>query len=192
MAHLYIAWIHPFGDGNGRTARLLELDTLLQSGVPVLACHLLSSHFNATRAEYTRQLDDASRSGGDVVPFLCYAVQGLVDGLRGQLEMIWAQHLDIVWDHYVYNGFPNQDTAAGKRRRNLVLDLSKKEAAVPIEDLTSISGRVAQSYAGKTQQTFNRDVRFLADKWWIVTTEGGFVANKRSMLNFTPFRAPQD
>ncbi|MCY3577984.1 MAG: Fic family protein, partial [bacterium] len=23
-AHLYIAWIHPFGDGNGRTARLLE------------------------------------------------------------------------------------------------------------------------------------------------------------------------
>ena len=24
LAHLYIAWIHPFGDGNGRTARLVE------------------------------------------------------------------------------------------------------------------------------------------------------------------------
>ena len=24
LAHLYIAWIHPFGDGNGRTARALE------------------------------------------------------------------------------------------------------------------------------------------------------------------------
>ena len=24
LAHLYIAWIHPFADGNGRTARLLE------------------------------------------------------------------------------------------------------------------------------------------------------------------------
>jgi Fic family protein len=23
-AHIYLAWIHPFGDGNGRTARLLE------------------------------------------------------------------------------------------------------------------------------------------------------------------------
>ncbi len=24
LAHLYIAWIHPFGDGNGRTARLAK------------------------------------------------------------------------------------------------------------------------------------------------------------------------
>ena len=24
VGHVYLAWIHPFGDGNGRTARLLE------------------------------------------------------------------------------------------------------------------------------------------------------------------------
>ena len=24
FAHVYLAWIHPFGDGNGRTARLVE------------------------------------------------------------------------------------------------------------------------------------------------------------------------
>jgi Fic family protein len=24
VAHIYVAWIHPFGDGNGRTARLME------------------------------------------------------------------------------------------------------------------------------------------------------------------------
>ena len=28
LAHLYIAWIHPFGDGNGRTARLIEFQIL--------------------------------------------------------------------------------------------------------------------------------------------------------------------
>jgi Fic family protein len=32
VTHLYIAWIHPFGDGNGRTARLIELMLLLQGG----------------------------------------------------------------------------------------------------------------------------------------------------------------
>ncbi|MCY4273476.1 MAG: Fic family protein, partial [bacterium] len=31
-AHLYIAWIHPFGDGNGRTARLLEFMLLALIG----------------------------------------------------------------------------------------------------------------------------------------------------------------
>jgi Fic/DOC family len=31
-AHLYLAWIHPFGDGNGRTARLVEFLILAGSG----------------------------------------------------------------------------------------------------------------------------------------------------------------
>ena len=32
LAHLYIAWIHPFGDGNGRTARLIEFMLLARAG----------------------------------------------------------------------------------------------------------------------------------------------------------------
>jgi len=63
LAHLYIAWIHPFGDGNGRTARLLEFQILISSGVPAPAAHLLSNHYNLTRSEYYRQLDRASKSG---------------------------------------------------------------------------------------------------------------------------------
>ena len=96
LAHLYVAWIHPFGDGNGRTARLLEFAILLHSGIPLPACHLLSIHYSATRAEYARQLARTSQSGGEVVPFLYYAVQGLLNGLRGQLEMIWGQHPDCL------------------------------------------------------------------------------------------------
>lgn len=48
-AHLYLAWIHPFGDGNGRTARLLEFMILLGGGVPAPAAHVLSNHYNQTR-----------------------------------------------------------------------------------------------------------------------------------------------
>ncbi|MGI0129821.1 MAG: Fic family protein, partial [Thermoplasmata archaeon] len=58
-AHLYLAWIHPFGDGNGRTARLMELQILLAAGVPTPATHLLSNHYNQTRSEYQRVLDEA-------------------------------------------------------------------------------------------------------------------------------------
>ncbi len=79
MAHLYIAWIHPFGDGNGRTARFLEVKILLRAGIPTVAAHLLSNHYNATRSAYYRQLQRASASGGYVAPFIQYALQGFID-----------------------------------------------------------------------------------------------------------------
>ncbi len=52
VAHLYIAWIHPFGDGNGRTARMVEFKICLSSGIAVPAGHLLSNHYNETREAY--------------------------------------------------------------------------------------------------------------------------------------------
>lgn len=52
LAHLYIAWIHPFGDGNGRTARLIEFMLLARAGVPFPSAHLMSNHFNRTRSRY--------------------------------------------------------------------------------------------------------------------------------------------
>src|SRR6185369_2961933 len=100
MAHLYIAWIHPFGDGNGRTARLLEFAILLQAGVPTPAAHLLSNHYNQTRSDYYRQLAYASQSGGDVMPFLTYAMRGFVDDLRIQIEEVRRQQIDIVWREF--------------------------------------------------------------------------------------------
>jgi Fic family protein len=36
VTHVYIAWIHPFADGNGRTARLLEFYLLMRLGFPAL------------------------------------------------------------------------------------------------------------------------------------------------------------
>jgi len=50
--------------------------------------HLLSNHYNQTRTEYYRQPRDASRGDGDTLPFLSYALQGFVDGLRQQLGVI--------------------------------------------------------------------------------------------------------
>jgi Fic family protein len=97
VAHLCLAWIHPFGDGNGRTARLVEFQILLGAGVPTPAAHLLSNHYNQTRTEYYRQLDRASKSGGEIVPFIEYAARGFVDGLREQLHKIRDQQWDVSW-----------------------------------------------------------------------------------------------
>jgi Fic family protein len=59
LAHLYIAWIHPFGDGNGRTARLVEFQVLVAVGLPTPTARLMSNHYNQTRAERLGELYEA-------------------------------------------------------------------------------------------------------------------------------------
>ena len=79
VTHVYIEWIHPFSDGNGRTGRLVEFYLLLRAGNPDIASHILSNFYNETRGEYYRQLDRAGKTG-DLSAFIAYAVQGLRDG----------------------------------------------------------------------------------------------------------------
>lgn len=158
LAHLYIAWIHPFGDGNGRTARLMEFKILLSHGVPSAAAHLLSNHYNQTRTEYYRQLDMASKTNGDVIPFIIYAVQGFIDGLKEQLALVQNQQLNIIWRDYLYSKFKNKSGAADERRRKLVLDISDYGKPVVLRDITMLTPRLANLYANKTYRTVVRDV----------------------------------
>lgn len=193
VAHLYLAWIHPFADGNGRTARLVEFLVLISSGVPQPAAHLLSNHYNQTRSGYYRQLDQASRSGGDVVPFLTYAVHGFVDGLRAQLDLIRSQQWDVAWENYVHDQFRNRTSPSDERRRHLVLDLSDQAAPVLLSRLTQVSPRVAAEYAARTPKTVARDVAALVAMALLEQTPTGYRANKDLVLAFLPLRRqPQE
>ena len=190
MAHLYLAWIHPFGDGNGRTARLLEFHLLLSAGVPTPAAHLFSDYYNRTRAEYYRQLAVASQSGGDVIPFLHYAVQGFVEGLRQQLEMIRNQQWMVSWENFVHEVFRDGKlTENQKRRRDLVLDLSHADGFVEISRIPSLTPRLAVAYAGDKMRVLRYDISELA-KMELVDHQPGKVRARREMiLAFLPRRA---
>ncbi len=187
IGHIYIAWIHPFGDGNGRTARMLELQILLDAGVPSPAAHLLSNHYNLTRSEYYRQLSQASKTR-TVIPFIKYALQGFIDGLALQLETIRFQTLHVSWESYVYGYFKNRSGTAQERRRQLVLDLSRKDEPVPIAELRYISPRVSELYASKNQKVIYADVKELVKDGLLAQKEDGYEANWGKILAFLPFR----
>ena len=191
VAHLYLAWIHPFGDGNGRTARLTELQILLASGVPTPAAHLLSNHYNQTRAEYYRQLDYSSRSGGDIARFIRYAVQGLRDGLATQIQEIRGTQLEITWRFYVHEQFGNRKSGADKRRRDLVLALSNYEQPVTTSKLPEVSTEAAVAYKGK-KMTLARDLKTLLEMGLVARSEKGWIANKKLIEAFLPARARLD
>ena len=189
LAHLYLAWIHPFGDGNGRTARLVEYQILLAAGVPTPAAHLLSNHYNQTRQEYYRQLDRASQSGGDVIPFLQYAAQGFVDGLKGQLAQIRRQQWEVAWENYVHDFFRDRPSANDKRKRDLVLALTRHQEPVPLAKIATIDHRLVLAYHEKSDRTLMRDLDELIVAKLVERAPAGYRARPETILAFLPARA---
>ena len=188
IAHIYIAWIHPFGDGNGRTARLIEVQILLSSGVPSPAAHLLSNHYNKTRTEYYRHLDTAKK---DVLSFLSYAISGFRDGLRDEIEVLRFQQWEIAWVNHVHKMFDKLKGGPHNRRKYLVLDLSEQQAPVAFADLCEISPRVAVAYKDRSYRTLLRDLKQLVQMDLITIDEnsGHWRAKKEAILAFLPVRA---
>jgi Fic family protein len=187
LAHVYLAWIHPFGDGNGRTARLLELWVLLKAGFPLPVTQLLSNHYNVTRSEYYRQLSRASRTG-DVMPFLAYATQGFVDGLREQLDVIWRQQFADRWEQHIYQRFGEVKTVSARRRLRLVLDISRRGQPVARAEMRRLTPMLAELYATKTEKTLTRDLNALREMDLVRPTSFGYLPNDQVILGFMPPR----
>ena len=185
IAHLYLAWIHPFGDGNGRVARLVEYQILLRAGIPNPVTHLLSNHYNDTRSEYYRRLDGASKEQSGPIDFLVYALQGFVDGLAEQIETIKDQIRNDSWANYVHMSFRDRNGAADTRRRRLVLDLSASDHPVRRRDIRLLTPRLAEAYSGKTDKTITRDLNTLRRLGLITRSEGHITANKGIMRAFS-------
>ncbi|MGH9187585.1 MAG: Fic family protein [Acidimicrobiales bacterium] len=161
MAHIYIEWIHPFADGNGRLGRLAEFLLLISSGVPAPAAHVLTSHYNDTRTEYYRQLSIASHNGGDLRSFLMYAAQGFVDGLADQINRLHEQQERLMWQALVDQEFAGKTTPAVHRQRELALALGKTRGWTNRGDVRSLSATLMEAYYGKTAKTVTRDLNRL-------------------------------
>jgi len=188
IAHLYLAWIHPFGDGNGRTARMMEFQILIASGVPSAAAHLLSNHYNSTRTEYYKQLDQSRKSSNGEFSFIKYALRGFIDCLKIQLMEVKEQQLDVTWVNYIHDVFKGKNSPANTRRRHFILDLSEKDTPVDSAKLREISPRVAAEYSTKTSKTMIRDIKKLLEMDLIEISNEGVKAKKEKILGFLPRR----
>lgn len=189
VAHIYIAWIHPFGDGNGRTARLVEFAILTAAGVPSVAAHLLSNHYNATRSRYYRELDYASKSGGDVTRFLAYAIEGFVGELQQQLDEVHGWIVEAAWANHVHSIFSGAHTITARRQHDLALALPADEY-IPRARISSLTSQLAEAYAGKHAKTITRDLNALSRLGLIERRPQGIRARREIMLSLLPRVAP--
>ena len=146
LAHLYIAWIHPYDDGNGRTARMAEFFLLISAGVPLPAAHLISNHCNTVRPVYYRELANSSKKISPVA-FLCFIVSGLRDGLRKQLQWVYEEHGQLMWAEYAAESITGY-AKTRERRIALAKLLAKEKAEMSIEEMIG-NDAIFRLYADK-------------------------------------------
>ena len=183
-AHLYIAWIHPFGDGNGRTARLLEFMLLARSGrLPLLTAHLLSNYYNLTRDQYYRELQVSSQTSS-TQNFLAYAAQGLVDGLREQIHLVRAQQLSVSWANYINETMDRFPASQANSRQRALVSAMPFDKAVARGDLTTLTPSLAALYANTGPRTMSRDLNRLSKAGLIVRDGRNWKANTNIMFTF--------
>jgi len=163
VAHVYLEWIHPFSDGNGRTGRLIEFYILSRAGNPDVVLHILSNHYNNTRPEYYRHLDKASKSG-NLSDFIEYAIIGYRDGLVQILEKIQRSQKHITWQKFVYDKFDDVDITGQKevfkRKRTLALEIPI-DVKFSLEEIPNLNIALARLYSNVSEKTLLRDVNEL-------------------------------
>ncbi len=98
IAHFYIVSIHPFGDGNGRTARGIESFLLYQGGVNALGFYSLANYYYQQRSEYEYMLDHVRfETNGNITPFIEFALSGLVSEQEAVHQLILAEVTTIAF-----------------------------------------------------------------------------------------------
>jgi len=190
ITHVYLEWIHPFEDGNGRTGRLLEFYLLIRAGNPDIASHILSNHYNDTKIEYYRQLDSANKTG-NLSEFIEYALLGFRDGLRNIIDVIQVNLLTISWQKLVYDMFSDINyrvVKAFKRRRKILLNLPIFQD-LTIDEIFFQKAELSKEYALLSEITLKREIEeFIKMKLLLKIGDNKYRANIGLLRQQSPLR----
>lgn len=90
VIHFYIAYLHPYFDGNGRMARLMQLWYLVQRGYSSTMFIPFSSYIERSRKDYYRAyslIEDNAKISKviDITPFLVYFVNDVYNKIDDSL-----------------------------------------------------------------------------------------------------------
>ena len=103
--HYHIGAMHPFGDGNGRTARATEAFMLRQAGVSGLVMVSLSNYYYAHQDEYRIALSECRQQGHDLTPFLQFALPAVSERCNAIAEEIVVNNKRILFREFARSLF---------------------------------------------------------------------------------------
>ena len=187
-AHFYFISIHPFGDGNGRTARAIESLILLQGRLNAIGFYSLANFYYQNRSEYVRMLDYTRfESGGDLTPFVQFAAKGFVEELEHVHAEVIASSTQVAFRDFareVLDEGGELGAKAGGRMFRLLIQLGAD--TVRLQDIRLGRHPIALLYRSVSARTLTRDVDRLEKLGLVRFEDGALRARFEIMAAYRP------
>lgn len=160
MSHYYLTEIHPFGDGNGRTARAVEAMVLYANGINPYCFWSLANFWSANRNEYINHLGNI-RDTGDCFDFLIWGAKGYLGEIQRIKGLILKKVKQLMLRDYTNYLFTTKDHQPKEKKINerilRTIELLTHSGKVPFDKLRS-SAEYKAMYSHSSSMTQNRDL----------------------------------
>lgn len=178
LAHYYFCLIHPFWDGNGRTARLIEAMILQAASIRYVPKEL-SNFYYRNVDDYYMAFSKSIKLKKEVTPFIEFVVKAAVDSLtRVKESIIYFIRVFSLRDYYT---FLKQQKDITKRQFDLLSLLLDYPVHFVLKDLFSTSP-FSLLYSKVSTQTARRDLKKLSSMNLIsLDDEGKYFLNLRAL-----------
>lgn len=182
MAHYYLTEIHPFADGNGRTARAVEALVLYQSNLNEYCFWSLANFWSLNRSEYISSLGRI-RNTCDAWDFIVWGMTGYLQEIiriKGLVLRKLKQLMLTDYTKYLLDSKETQEVKINQRILSIIRLLIR--IGRTRMDKFYLLPEVSMFYASVSAMTRNRDFKKMKQVGLIrVTGEG---ANRFIEPNF--------
>ena len=149
IAQFQLVQIHPFVDGNGRSARLLSTLCLYRTGYDFKRLFTISEYYDRDRPAYYQALQSVRESGMDMKGWLEYFTEGLSAQMR---------EVQVTAEHVI-----RRDVILAKARKN-----GLKDRSMALLDFLLGAGKATVAECEKklkvNRRTLQRDLKLLVEK----------------------------
>lgn len=161
-AHYHLAALHPFLDGNGRTARALEALMLQRAGLRDTSFIAMSNYYYDEKTRYLAALSDARQRHHDLTPFLVFALKGVALQSRRLLAEIQHEISKELFRNLMFDLFTRLRTPRKRVLAERQLAILKILLAEDNVEWSALIERTRDLYKVKTPiRTLVRDVNSL-------------------------------
>ena len=159
MAHYYLAEIHPFGDGNGRSARALEALVLFANRINTYCFWSLANFWGANRNDYIVYLGNI-RSTCDPWDFIMWGLKGYLKEVERIKDLVLKKAKQLMLMDYVRWLLANKKHQKREKKINKriegILELLTHIGDIPFEKFMSFP-QIKTLYHKRSEPTRYRD-----------------------------------
>lgn len=165
LAHYHLALIHPFTDGNGRTARAIEALLLRSANVKYVPLMLSNYYYKNIDNYYWAFSKSIKSENGEVTDFLEFVLQGFVESLNEIKDKI-TYFIRRFALREAYLQLHNASKVS-KRQLDLLNILLSSNKGFATSDLKR-TAPFKTIYGKLSDRTVKRDVKHLLDNEFII------------------------